>query len=58
MLTCKDASALLSQAQDRPLGLRERLVLKLHLLLCHGCTNFGRQLKLIRATVQRIRDDD
>ena len=58
MLTCKDASALLSQAQDRPLGLRERLVLKLHLLLCHGCTHFGRQLKLIRATVQRIRDDD
>jgi hypothetical protein len=58
MLTCKDASELLSQAQDRPLGLRERLVLKLHLLICHGCSNFSRQLDLIRATLRRIRDDD
>jgi len=58
MLTCKDASELLSQAQDRPLGLRERIILKLHLFICHGCTNFGRQLKLIRATVRRIRDED
>jgi hypothetical protein len=58
MLTCKDASELLSQAQDRPLGLRERLVLRLHLLICHGCSNFSRQLDLIRATLRRIRDDD
>ncbi|NBR27803.1 MAG: zf-HC2 domain-containing protein [Betaproteobacteria bacterium] len=58
MLTCKDASELLSQAQDRPLGLRERLVLKLHLLICHGCSNFSRQLDLICATLRRIRDDD
>ena len=41
MLTCKDASELLSQAQDRTLGLRERLALRLHLLICDGCTNFS-----------------
>ena len=58
MLTCKNASELLSQAQDRTLGLRERLALRLHLLICHGCTNFSRQLELIRATLRRIRDGD
>jgi len=58
MLTCKDASKLLSQAQDRPLGLRERVVLKLHLMICDACTNFSRQLTLIRTTLRRIRDDD
>ena len=58
MLTCKDASELLSQAQDRTLGLRERLALKLHLLICAGCTNFSRQLELIRVTLRRIRDGD
>jgi hypothetical protein len=58
MLTCKNASELLSQAQDRTLGLRERLALKLHLLICDGCTNFSRQLALIRATLRRIRDGD
>ena len=57
MLTCKDASVLLSQAQDRPLDFRERIFLKLHLLICHGCSNFSRQLALIRTAVRRIRDD-
>ena len=57
MLTCKDASVLLSQAQDRPLGLRLRLFLQLHLLICRGCSNFSRQLALIRAAVRRVRDD-
>ena len=58
MLTCKDASELLSQAQDRTLGLRERLALRLHLLICDGCTNFSRQLELIRTALRRIRDGD
>ena len=57
MLTCKQASALLSQSQDRPLGVFERLGLRLHLLLCDGCTNFRRQLALMRTAIRRYRDD-
>ena len=49
---------LLSQAQDRPLGLGERLRLRLHLALCDGCTNFRRQLVLMRAAIRRYRDED
>lgn len=58
MLTCKESSVLLSQAQERPLGLGERLRLRLHLLACAGCTNFSRQLRIIRAAIRRQRDED
>jgi len=57
MLNCKQASALLSQSQDRQLGFLERLGLQLHLALCDGCTNFRRQLALMRAAIRRLRDD-
>ena len=33
MLNCKEATELMSQAQDRPLGRVESLRLRLHLLL-------------------------
>jgi hypothetical protein len=46
--TCREASELLSQAQDRPLALREKFTLYVHLPLCHGCRNFREQLSVIR----------
>ena len=58
MLSCRETSELLSQAQERRLGLRERLGLKLHLMLCDGCANFSRQLDFIRAAIRRYRDGD
>lgn len=58
MLSCRETSQLLSQAQERRLGLWERLGLKLHLMLCDGCANFSRQLDMIRAAIRRYRDAD
>ena len=55
-LSCKDASVLLSQAQERALGPYERFRLRLHLSVCDGCTNFLRQLYFMRAAVRRFRD--
>ena len=49
---------LLSQAQDRRLGWRERLGLRMHLALCNGCVNFSRQLDFIRSALKRYRDQD
>jgi len=57
-LSCQQASVLLSQAQERRLGLPERLKLRLHLLACDGCTHFLRQLRFIRSFVRRYRDAD
>lgn len=48
MLTCKEASHLLSEHQERPLGLRERWQLRLHLWICANCRRFERQLALLR----------
>lgn len=48
MLTCRDASRLQSQAQDRRLSFAERFGLRLHLLICDNCRRFARQLRLIR----------
>jgi hypothetical protein len=57
-LSCKQASMLLSQAQERRLGMLERSKLRLHLLACDGCTNFFKQLSFIRAAIRHYRDSD
>lgn len=48
MLTCKRATRLLSEAQDRELPWTEKIPLKLHLMMCAGCANFRRQLDFLR----------
>ena len=57
-LSCREASALMSQAQERALGPYERFALRLHLSVCNGCNNFLRQLAFIRAAVRRYIDRD
>ena len=42
MMNCREATRLLSERQERPLGLREQLSLRVHLLLCHLCREFGK----------------
>jgi hypothetical protein len=56
--TCRQASELLSQAQDRPLTLREKFALHVHLPLCDACRNFRRQLDVLRSAMRRYRDRD
>lgn len=48
MLTCKEATRLCSEALDRNLDLRERLSLRMHLMMCKGCTNFEQQMQQLR----------
>ena len=55
MLTCKQASQLLSQSMDRRLSRRELIGLRLHLMLCSMCRRFGRQIAGIRFVVRRFR---
>lgn len=56
MLTCKQASQLISQSLDHPLSWSERMQLKLHLFICGACNRFNQQLHLLRAALQRIRN--
>ena len=54
MLTCKQASQFISASLDRPLTLRERFVLKLHLFICDKCRQFSQHLQTIRVAIKTM----
>ena len=54
MLTCREATALMSQEQDRPLTLAERIGLRLHVWICNGCNNYRRQMGVLRDACRRF----
>jgi len=54
MLTCKDASRLISEGQERHLRLGERWGLRLHLWICANCRRFERQIHLLRRALRML----
>ena len=54
MMNCKQATQLMSQAQDRSLNRSEHLSLKLHLIMCKGCSNYNKHLDFIRKAVRQL----
>ena len=48
MLNCREATRLLSESQERSLALKERMSLKMHVMMCSGCRNFGTQMDTLR----------
>lgn len=54
MLTCKDASHLISESQERRLGFRERWSLRMHLWMCVSCSRFERQMALMRQALRML----
>lgn len=56
MLSCKEATQLVSQGLDRRLGFAERVALRLHLLICDGCSHFTKQLAFLQKAVKRLKE--
>ena len=56
LISCKEASHLVSQMQDRRLTLAERTKLTLHLAACKACTAFEKQLRLLREAMRRYKE--
>ena len=54
MLDCKQTSQLISQSLDRPLTLRERFALRLHLLFCKYCKQFSQHLQTLRVAMRTV----
>ena len=54
MLSCRQASQLISQSLDRPLMLRERFALKLHLLICKFCKRFSQQMQTLHGAIKTM----
>ncbi|HLL77096.1 MAG TPA: hypothetical protein VK421_17720 [Pyrinomonadaceae bacterium] len=46
---CRQMAALMSESMERPLTLRERVTLRLHLWACIWCVWYLEQLQLLRA---------
>jgi hypothetical protein len=54
-IDCRQASRLLSQAQEHPLSAGDRLRLRLHILFCVACKRVEMQLRFLRRAVERYR---
>jgi hypothetical protein len=55
VLSCKDASRLISRMQDEELAAPRRWMLRMHLRACDGCTRFNAHITLLREAMQRYR---
>lgn len=50
---CREATRLQSEALDRPLGLGQRIGLRIHLVLCKWCRRYGKQIGFLRSAAHR-----
>jgi len=58
MLVCKEAARLISHSYHRPLGLGERVSLRVHLMMCKACTHFKEQVQLLHEAARRWNDQE
>ena len=54
MMKCREAAQLISRGMDERLPWWQRASLRFHLAICDACTNFSRQVRLLRAAVRRL----
>jgi predicted anti-sigma-YlaC factor YlaD len=52
--TCKEVHRLTSEGFDRDLTVAERTRVRVHLLACAGCRNFGNQMQLLRQAMRQL----
>ncbi|MBR8537333.1 hypothetical protein KDU71_17320 [Carboxylicivirga sediminis] len=55
MITCKEATFLISKEQQDKLRLSERFQLKLHLLMCKYCRRFSAQVSFMTKAIGRMK---
>ena len=54
MYSCEQAAKLSSQAMEQPLTPSERVLLRMHLMMCERCTNFSRQIEFLRRASRKV----
>ena len=50
--TCKQMVTLMSESMERPLSVRERTVLRLHLWICAWCAWYLEQMHVLRTALR------
>lgn len=56
MLSCKEVTRLVSEGYERKLTLGERMSLKMHTMMCIGCTNYTKHMDFLRRAARRLRE--
>ena len=56
-VSCKEASRLMSQAEDRELSQTERAALSAHLAISRGCRAAAEQFQHLRRALRRLFHD-
>lgn len=56
MITCKEATFLISKKQQDKLNTIEKMQLKMHLLMCKYCRRFSIQVNFMTRAIQRLKD--
>lgn len=56
-LSCKQATQLLSQREERKLTIAERLALRVHLAICRGCRAVSEQIPFLRRALAKYSDE-
>lgn len=54
IFSCQQASRMVSESMDRTLTFRERMTLRMHLLMCSFCTRFSHQLRFLRRAAEHF----
>jgi hypothetical protein len=56
MPSCKKVTILVSESMDHDLPFRQRLSMRLHLLMCSLCSRFRRQILFLREAARSFAD--
>ena len=56
MIACDEASFLISYKHDQKLGFKRWWQLKMHLLTCHLCRKYSRQIEQLNLSIDQYRD--
>jgi predicted anti-sigma-YlaC factor YlaD len=56
-LSCKRATELLSEEQDRDLSFTEWTALNAHLAICRGCRAVSGQFKVLRRALRQLLEE-
>ncbi len=58
MLSCKEATRLVSEGLDRELPFWRRMRLRLHVVMCRGCSRYTRQITALNRLISDHYGDD
>ena len=58
MLSCKEATRLVSEGLDRELPFWRRMSLRFHVVMCRGCSRYKRQITALNRLITDHYGDD